>query len=215
MRIAGWILLIFGGLSFLGAALKGHSVFGPLFWIALGGFLLYRANNKAQKEDGFANESKREDMQPQAAIPQKSKVSENIPNQSQSPQKETLEDIQSQLTIQQREAAMCLISFYGGFYDNLMDDTPRALYRQAAVFFELPSSSIAISKMMSKFPNSDILIDTILSIKQPKVKEFLLLTCYDLVKLANKSEASDIFYSMANDMGYDKAKMSKLIEQYQ
>lgn len=215
MRTLGWILLIFGGLSFIGAASKGHSVFGPLFFIALGGFLLYRANNKDQKEDGPVNESKRQDIEPQVEILHNSKVSESTPNQNQFIQKETLEDIQSQLTIEQREAAMCMISFFGGFNDNLMDDTPMVLYRQAAAFFGLPSSSIAISKMMSKYPNSDILIDTILSIKQPKVKEFLILTCFDLVKLAKKPDAYDIFIGMANDLGYDRAKISKLIELYQ
>lgn len=45
MKIAGYILLIFGGLSFLGAAFKGNSVFGPLFCIALGAFLVAISKN--------------------------------------------------------------------------------------------------------------------------------------------------------------------------
>ena len=38
-------LLIFGALAFIGAASKGNSVFGPCFFIALGAYLMYRANN--------------------------------------------------------------------------------------------------------------------------------------------------------------------------
>ncbi|MDE5586587.1 MAG: hypothetical protein K2I92_09705, partial [Muribaculaceae bacterium] len=51
MKTAGWIILVIAVLSFMGAALKGHSVFGPCFWIAVGGYLLYRANNKEEKEE--------------------------------------------------------------------------------------------------------------------------------------------------------------------
>lgn len=51
MKTISWIFLVIGGLSFLGAALKGDSVFGPLFWIGLGAFLLHRANNKEKEND--------------------------------------------------------------------------------------------------------------------------------------------------------------------
>lgn len=50
MKTAGWICLIIGVISFLGAALNGDSVFGPLFWIALGAFFLYRVNNKESED---------------------------------------------------------------------------------------------------------------------------------------------------------------------
>ena len=44
MKKFGIGLLIFGALAFIGAASKGNSVFGPCFFIALGIFLMYRAN---------------------------------------------------------------------------------------------------------------------------------------------------------------------------
>lgn len=53
MKIAGWIFLVIGVLSFIGAASKGHSVFGPCFWVALGGYLLYRASKKEDEEEVF------------------------------------------------------------------------------------------------------------------------------------------------------------------
>lgn len=46
MKVAGWIILVLGILSFTGAALASHSVFGPCFFIALGAFLIYRSNEK-------------------------------------------------------------------------------------------------------------------------------------------------------------------------
>lgn len=49
MKIAGRIMLIFGILSFLGALLKGHSIVGPLFWLALGIFLFFRSKEKEQE----------------------------------------------------------------------------------------------------------------------------------------------------------------------
>ena len=41
MKTTGWILIVIGALSFIGAASTGHSVFGPLFFLGLGGTLIY------------------------------------------------------------------------------------------------------------------------------------------------------------------------------
>ena len=46
MKITGWIMLIFGILGFIGSLIGDNKVIGPCFWIALGAFLLYRANNR-------------------------------------------------------------------------------------------------------------------------------------------------------------------------
>jgi len=46
MKTFGWICTIMGVLSFLGAAIYGHSVFGPAFWIALGIVLLLKSKKK-------------------------------------------------------------------------------------------------------------------------------------------------------------------------
>lgn len=46
MKIFGWICTIVGVLSFIGAAIYGNSVFGPVFWIALGIVLLLKSKNK-------------------------------------------------------------------------------------------------------------------------------------------------------------------------
>lgn len=46
MKVAGWIILVLGILSFIGAALASHSVFGPCFFLALGAFLIYKDREK-------------------------------------------------------------------------------------------------------------------------------------------------------------------------
>lgn len=50
MRTLGWICIVIGGLAFIGAAMKGNSVFGPVFWLGLGIYLVHRANQKKQEQ---------------------------------------------------------------------------------------------------------------------------------------------------------------------
>ena len=46
MKIAGWICTILGAVSLLGTIVGGNNLLGPTFWLALGLFLLYKANKK-------------------------------------------------------------------------------------------------------------------------------------------------------------------------
>lgn len=104
MKIAGWICLVIGVLSFLGAAFKGNSVFGPIFWIGLGVFLLYRVNNKEQeseKETIEVDERPKEMIQVhESYIKSDSKNIKTDIQRYSSQQLECLKDIQTQLTLQ-------------------------------------------------------------------------------------------------------------------
>lgn len=65
MKTAGWIFIVIGVLAFLGAASKGHSVFGPLFWIGIGSVLIYlkrEGSNKCGKDhcETYRDETTRE-----------------------------------------------------------------------------------------------------------------------------------------------------------
>ncbi len=217
MKTAGWIFLAIGIISFFGAALKGNSVFGPLFCIALGAYLLYRVQNKESEQSVtprvYNQESTNRSETQKAASKVLGAVSE-VRQNSVSVGAESLQDIQSQLTLRQREAAMCLISFFGGYNDNLMDDVPVLVLKQSAVFFGLPDSPLALSKIMAKYTDADTLIDIVISIKPAKAKEFLLLTCYDLIKSTHNAEAHELLRNIANDLGYDKPKFTQLINLY-
>lgn len=50
MKIAGYIFAAIGGLALIGGLAAGHSVFGPLFWLALGIVLIYFGNKKEEKQ---------------------------------------------------------------------------------------------------------------------------------------------------------------------
>lgn len=48
MKAFGWVLIVLGALSFLGAASKGHDVFGPCFCIGVGGLIVYLKREKEE-----------------------------------------------------------------------------------------------------------------------------------------------------------------------
>lgn len=61
MRTIGWIFVIFGGLSLLGCLSGGTNPTGPLFWLGLGIFLVYRSGEKKKEEkdkDKWINDEK-------------------------------------------------------------------------------------------------------------------------------------------------------------
>lgn len=222
MKKAGIIITVFGVLAFLGAMLKDHSVFGPVFWIALGAFLIYRAGIKEEKkykEEQQAKAAATRQRNPKEVIDTataENHDNDDIPSQdsTRDNQPETLAELQSQLTIRQREAAMCLISFFAGYHSNPSDDSVILLLKQSATFFGFPDTPLALSKILKKYPDADALIDIVITIKPVKAKEYLLLTCYDLIKSSKNSEALHILTCIAQDMGYEKTKFLNLINLY-
>ena len=51
MKIAGYIFAAIGGLALIGGLAAGHSVFGPLFWLALGIVLIHFGKKKEEKQE--------------------------------------------------------------------------------------------------------------------------------------------------------------------
>ena len=180
MRTAGWVFIVIGALAFLGAASKGNSVFGPLFWIGIGGVLLYL---KREREENKENSS--------GSVPSVKKESIKPIEKEMSMVTEPLEKTTS-VTFEQKEAALCLIAFFAGYNDDLTTDGAAYMVSyQSAIWFGI-----------------------VLTIKDTKSREFILLTCYDLTKMSGKAEAYEFLYNIANDMGYNKEKFQKLIDQY-
>lgn len=219
MKTAGWIILIISVLSFMGAALKGHSVFGPCFWIAVGAYLLYRANNKEGKEEVSTKPKTTVSatQTPVKAIPDvkespKTIVAQENPQGKKEP--ETIGEIQSQMTLKQREAAMCMVALFGGYANKMPQEAMTFISSQAATFFGIPFNEASISGMLARNSESDALIDTVISIKSPKAKEFLLLTCHDFVNNSSSTEAAFLLENIATDMGYDKIRFRELVNTY-
>ena len=203
MKTAGWIFVVIGALAFLGAASKGDSVFGPLFWIGIGTVLLYL---KREKE-----ENNKEKTIAETATPMKTetlkvdeKKSEEIDVKKNAP-----------VTFEQKEAALCLIAFFAGYNEDIMtNDAAYMISYQSAIFFGIGNYKETLTAALPKYQDADKLIDTVLTIKDRKSREFILLTCYDLTKMSGKSEAYEFLYNIANEMGYNKEKLHKLIDQY-
>ena len=203
MKTAGWIFIVIGVLAFLGAASKGHSVFGPLFWIGIGGVLIYL---KREKEE--ANEKS-------------TAVEPTAPKQPEKPQLEKeiakTKNVEpcTPVTFEQKEAALCLIAFFAGYNDDLTTDGSAYMVSyQSAIWFGIGNYKETLTAALPKYQDADKLIDTVLTIKDRKSREFILLTCYDLTKMSGKAEAFEFLYNIANEMGYDRERLLKLIDQY-
>ncbi len=201
MKTAGWIFIVIGALAFLGAASKGNSVFGPLFFIGLGGTLLYL---KKEKDE---NAKEQKDFE----IP---KHPERIVEKREQTVEENKEESVS-ITFEQKEAVLCLIAFFAGYNDDLSTDgTAYMISYQSAVFFGIENYKEALTTALPKYQDADKLIDTVLTIKDRKSREFIILTCYDLTKMSGKAEAFEFLYNIANEMGFNREKLHKLIDQY-
>ena len=206
MKTVGWILIVIGVLAFLGAALKGNSVFGPLFWIGIGIVLLYL---KREREEN--------DKEKTITETTTSKKTEILKVEEKNEKKPEVIDVEqnSQVTFEQKEAALCLIAFFAGYNDDIMtNDAAYMISYQSAIFFGIGNYKETLTAALPKYQDADKLIDTVLTIKDRKSREFILLTCYDLTKMSGKSEAYDFLYNIANEMGYNREKLHKLIDQY-
>lgn len=206
MKTAGWILIVIGALAFIGAASKGDSVFGPLFWIGIGIVLLYlkREREKNDKEKTITETTT-------------SKKTEILKVEEKNEKKPEVIDVEqnSQVTFEQKEAALCLIAFFAGYNEDIKtNDAAYMISYQSAIFFGIGNYKETLTAALPKYQDADKLIDTVLTIKDRKSREFILLTCYDLTKMSGKSEAYEFLYNIANEMGYNREKLHKLIDQY-
>ena len=203
MKTAGWILIVIGALAFIGAASKGDSVFGPLFWIGIGIVLLYlkrerEENNKEKTVTETTTSKKTEILKVEEKKPEVIDVEQNSP-----------------VTIEQKEAALCLIAFFAGYNEDIMtNDAAYMISSQSAIFFGIGDYKETLTAALPKYQDADKLIDTVLTIKDKESKEFILLTCYDLTKMSGKAEAYEFLYNIAYEMGYNRDKLKNLVDQF-
>jgi len=119
------------------------------------------------------------------------------------------------VSFEQKEAALCLVAFFAGYNDDVQTNNAAYLLSyQSAVFFGITNYKSTLTAALPKYQDADKLIDTVLTIKDKKSKEFILLTCYDLTKMSRKAEAHEFLYNIADEMGYDKARLDRLVEQH-
>ena len=82
MKTFGWICIVLGALSFIGAASAGHSVSGPVFWLALGIALVYFGNQKKEEKKKNEASSTQKPQQPVRVDPKPVQVAEPVKQKS-------------------------------------------------------------------------------------------------------------------------------------
>ncbi|MBQ7773668.1 MAG: hypothetical protein IJ383_06345 [Bacteroidales bacterium] len=160
MKTAGWIFLILGIVSFLGAAIGSSSVFGPCFWIALGAFLIYRGKEK-EKEKAKENQDKKEAVIPDRQIVQ--------PVTDRAMHDDAPIDATELLTSNQKECAFCLIMFFAGF--NNYNEKIAFIIHNSAAYYSLDASQISIQDLMNKHKDPDKIIDTVIRCKDTIIRK--------------------------------------------
>lgn len=206
MRKLGWIFAIFGILSCIGAATANNSTIGPLFFIALGIFLIHKSDEKSEKDSS----SSRTIVSSQSAS-----ISSSQNEISNSKRKISIDQIYSGLTRPQREASMCLIAFFGGFNNNSSNDfLVRKISENAASFFGFKFTEDEMAFILSHNTDITSIIDSIKTIRQKNVIEFLLLSCHDLVKISHSTEAEQVLKFMISEIGYDYVSFKNLVNTY-
>ena len=150
MKTAGWILIVIGVLAFLGAASKGHSVFGPLFWIGIGSVLIYLKREKEVTNAEKTIVKPIEPKQPERTQVRVEKAETNNVEQC------------ALVTFEQKEAALCLIAFFAGYNDDLTTDGSAYMVSyQSAIFFGIGNYKETLTAALPKYQDADKLIKSI------------------------------------------------------
>ena len=222
MKGFGKFCIWLGALSLIGALIGGHSAFGPLFWLALGIALLFIAKQKEdvnRKMDKQTANPSASATQPVKEIQQQTRIEtavKSLPVESKVAPSNTSKDIP--MTTKQKEAAICLVSFFGGYNDlETNDEANQIVFElscQVANYFGIHDFPAMLPGAMKRNSDPNKIIDTVMTIQDRQYRECLLLTCYDLAKMSMNPEAMELIFNIANDMGYNEERFRSLIRQY-
>lgn len=222
MKGFGKFCIWLGALSLIGALIGGHSAFGPLFWLALGIALLFIAKQKEdvnRKVDNQSTNLSTAAPQPTKETQQQARIETAVksqPVESKVASSNTSKDIP--MTTKQKEAAICLVSFFGGYNDlETNDEANQIVFElscQVANYFGIQDFPAMLPGAMKRNSDPNKIIDTVMTIQDRQYRECLLLTCYDLAKMSRNMEALELIFNIANDMGYNEERFRSLINQY-
>lgn len=222
MKGFGKFCIWLGALSLIGALIGGHSAFGPAFWLALGLALVFFAKQKEdvnRKMDKQTTNPSASATQPVKEIQQQIRIETAVksqPVESKVAPSNTSKDIP--MTTKQKEAAICLVSFFGGYNDlETNDEANQIVFElscQVANYFGIQDFPAMLPGAMKRNSDPNKIIDTVLTIQDRQYRECLLLTCYDLAKMSMNPEAMELIFNIANDMGYNEERFNSLINQY-
>ena len=222
MKGFGKFCIWLGALSLIGALIGGHSAFGPAFWLALGLALVFFAKQKEdvnRKMDKQTTNPSASATQPVKEIQQQIRIETAVksqPVESKVAPSNTSKDIP--MTTKQKETAICLVSFFGGYNDlETNDEANQIVFElscQVANYFGIQDFPAMLPGAMKRNSDPNKIIDTVMTIQDRQYRECLLLTCYDLAKMSRNMEALELIFNIANDMGYNEERFNSLIKQY-
>lgn len=222
MKGFGKFCIWLGSISLIGALIGGHSAFGPAFWLALGLALVFIAKQKEDVNRKMDNQSTNLSTfvpQPTNEVHQQARIEtsdESRPVDSTVAPSNTSKDIP--MTTKQKEAAICLVSFFGGYNDlETNDEANQIVFElscQVANYFGIQDFPAMLPGAMKRNSDPNKIIDTVMTIQDRQYRECLLLTCYDLAKMSMNPEAMELIFNIANDMGYNNDRFNSLIKQY-
>lgn len=222
MKGFGKFCIWLGSISLIGALIGGHSAFGPAFWLALGLALVFIAKQKEDVNRKMDNQSTNLSTfvpQPTNEVHQQARIEtsdESRPVDSTVALSNTSKDIP--MTTKQKEAAICLVSFFGGYNDlETNDEANQIVFElscQVANYFGIHDFPAMLPGAMKRNSDPNKIIDTVMTIQDRQYRECLLLTCYDLAKMSRNMEALELIFNIANDMGYNEERFNSLINQY-
>ena len=222
MKGFGKFCIWLGALSLIGALIGGHSAFGPAFWLALGLALVFFAKQKEdvnRKMDKQTTNPSASATQPVKEIQQQIRIETAVksqPVESKVAPSNTSKDIP--MTTKQKEAAICLVSFFGGYNDlETNDEANQIVFElscQVANYFGIQDFPAMLPGAMKRNSDPNKIIDTVMTIQDRQYRECILLTCYDLAKMSRNMEALELIFNIANDMGYNEERFNSLIKQY-
>lgn len=223
MKNFGIFCIGLGGLSLLGALMAGHNAFGPLFWLALGIALVIIAKQREDNKRQTSTTARPQTIEPSskttdnsAALSTNNTSSSHRGNTMTQPEIQTIisyDDVP--LTWEQKEAAICLISFFAGYNDDVeTNDVIYQLTSQAAKYLEIPNYPEMLPDAMRKNQEPNKMMNRVMTIMDRKSKECTLLVCYDLTKMSGKEEAYEILFNLAREMGYNRERFLSLVRQY-
>lgn len=211
MRIVGWICSVIGGLSFIGALSAGHSVFGPLFWLALGIVLLYFSNEKEQKRSSENKVKTKSTEETSKDIPQKTELpNEGDVNKAQI-YGEMASGIYADLSTDQRWAILisqfCFFEFAKG--------TPSEKQAEEMCIFmanalNLPPSEMTIYSR--KFSDMGLMMSVLGTITNRTVLDSVLYNSYGICMLSGKPISMAVLYKMYGQLGYSEQDVDNVVK---
>ena len=226
-------MLVIGVLAFIGAVSKGNSVIGPLFWTALGSYLIHRANSKEQEkksEEELSKESKpleaeaRHDTATTKRPEPLLSVSENEsePNtiepmtlMSERKQENTKPHVSdssySALSYDQKLIAMNLMFFFGSFCSGSSESMSKIAHIMSVEGKKMGLTAEESSPKGNYIPDPHIIVNALRDVDS-RVLEDLYWAYYCIIAVSKSEKAVHFLLSIYDGLGISDSECLSILQ---